>query len=191
MLCPDYPLRTPRLTLRPFRAEDLDDLYAIQSREDVARYLYWSPRSRDEVREALAKKVSQSAIREEGEVLALAVVLTGTGRVVGDVILMWTSREHRQGEVGFVFHPDEHGKGLAGEATRVMLGLGFGGLGLHRIVGRCDARNLASARLMERLGMRREAHFVQNEFVKGEWCDELVFAVLAEEWRSDQRARGA
>jgi RimJ/RimL family protein N-acetyltransferase len=172
--------------LRPFRAEDLDDLYAIQSREDVARYLYWSPRNRDEVRKALEKKARQSAIVDEGDGLALAAVLTETGRVVGEVILNWLSREYRQGEVGFVFHPDQHGKGLAGEASQVVIELGFDGLGLHRIIGRCDARNVASARLMERLGMRREAHFVQNEFVKGEWCDELVYAVLAEEWRKAQ-----
>jgi RimJ/RimL family protein N-acetyltransferase len=187
VLRPDYPLRTPRLTLRPFRAGDLDDLRDIQSREDVARYLYWSPRGRDEVRESLKTKVTQSAIEDEGDVLAVAVELTGTGRVVGDVILAWRSREYRQGEVGFVFHPDWHGRGFAAEATRVVLALGFDGLGLHRIAGRCDARNTASARLMRRLGMRREAHFVQNEFVKGEWCDELVYAVLAEEWRAQDR----
>jgi RimJ/RimL family protein N-acetyltransferase len=181
---PDYPLRTDRLTLRPFQAEDLDDLHAIQSREDVARYLYWSPRDRDEVRKTLAERIGQSAIEDEGDVLFLAVVLTETRRVVGNVTLRWRSREHRQGEIGFVFHPDHHGKGFAAEATRVILRLGFDNLGLHRIVGRCDARNAASARLMERLGMRREAHLVQNEFVKGEWCDELVYAILAPEWRS-------
>jgi RimJ/RimL family protein N-acetyltransferase len=184
VLRPDYPLRTPRLTLRPFEAEDFDDLHAMQSREDVARYLYWSARNRDEVRESLKTKVTQPAIEDEGDVLALAVELTGTGRVIGDVILVWLSRAYRQGEVGFLFHPDQHGQGFAAEATRVVLGLGFDGLGLHRIVGRCDARNTASARLMQRLGMRREAHFVQNELVKGEWCDELVYAVLAEEWRA-------
>jgi RimJ/RimL family protein N-acetyltransferase len=184
MLRPDYPLRTDRLTLRPFEAEDLDDLYAIQSREDVARYLYWSPRNRTQVGEVLEKKARQSAIEDEGAELALAVVLAETGRVVGEVILTWLSRQYRQGEVGFVFHPDQHGKGLAGEATRVILGLGFDDLMLHRIIGRCDARNAASARLMQRLGMRREAHFVQNEFVKGDWCDEQVYAILAEEWRT-------
>jgi RimJ/RimL family protein N-acetyltransferase len=63
-----------------------------------------------------------------------------------------------------------------------MLRLGFEGLGLHRIVGRCDARNRASAKVMERLGMRREAYFRQNEIVRGEWTDELVYAMLADEW---------
>ena len=65
---------------------------------------------------------------------------------------------------------------------RLLLRLGFEELGLHRIIGRCDGRNTASAKVMERLGMRREAHFRQNELVKGEWCDELVYAMLAEEW---------
>ena len=63
-----------------------------------------------------------------------------------------------------------------------MLQISFGQFGLHRIIGRCDARNTASSGLLERLGMRREAHFRQNEYVKGEWCDELVYAILAEEW---------
>jgi RimJ/RimL family protein N-acetyltransferase len=82
-------------------------------------------------------------------------------------------------------HPEHHGRGLAGEAAAVLLRLGFEDLGLHRVIGRfdgrCDGRNTASAKVMERLGMRREAHFRQNELVKGEWCDELVYAILAEE----------
>jgi RimJ/RimL family protein N-acetyltransferase len=68
-----------------------------------------------------------------------------------------------------------------------MLGLGFGGLRLHRIVGRCDGRNLSSAQLMERLGMRREAHLVENEYVKGEWTDELIYAMLDREWQARHR----
>ena len=65
-----------------------------------------------------------------------------------------------------------------------MLRLGFEELDLHRIVGRLDARNTASARVLERLGMRLEAHLRENEFVKGEWVSELIYAVLAGEWRS-------
>ncbi len=64
-----------------------------------------------------------------------------------------------------------------------MLRLGFEELGLHRIIGRCDARNIASGRLMERLEMRREAHLIESEFVKGEWADELVYAILDREWQ--------
>jgi len=67
-----------------------------------------------------------------------------------------------------------------------MLRLGFEGLGLHRITGRLDGRNAASARVLERLGMRREAHLVENELVKGEWTDEVVYAMLDREWRAAQ-----
>lgn len=186
MLRPEYPIATARLLLRPFREDDLDDLHAIQSRDDISRYLYWSARSREEVADVIADRMTMSAIEEEGDILVLAAELRETGTVIGDVNLGWESEEHRKGEFGFVFHPDYHGRGYAGEAAVEMLRLGFEGLGLHRIVGRADGRNKASARLMEKLGLRREAHFVENEMVKGEWTDEVVYAMLATEW-ADRR----
>jgi RimJ/RimL family protein N-acetyltransferase len=188
VLRPAYPLETTRLVLRPFTADDLDALYAIQSRPDVARYLYWKPRDLEQVRAVLATKVHQTILDSEGQGLSLAVVRRDTGGLVGEIKLFWLSAEHRLGEIGYVFHPDHGGKGLATEAARVGLALGFGALGLHRIIGRLDARNSASARLLERLGMRREAHFVRNEFIKGEWTEEVVYAQLEEEWRAGQGA---
>ena len=183
MLTAEQAIRTDRLLLRAYTEDDLDAVYAVQSREDVTRYLYWGPRSREEARESLRLKIASSALREEGDDLTLAVVLPETGTVIGDVLLIWRSREHRQGEIGYIFHPDHGGRGYATEAAAVMVRLGFEGLGLHRVFGRLDARNTASARVLERLGMRREAHLVQNEFVRGEWTDELVYAVLEDEWR--------
>ena len=184
MIRPTYPLLTERLALRPFADDDLDALYEIQRREDVARYLYWGPRSRDEVREALAIRQGMTSLDAEGDGLVLAAVLRDSGTLVGDFTLRWLSREHRQGEIGFILHPDHQGRGYGTEAAPVLLRIGFEGLGLHRIIGRCDGRNAASARLMARLGLRREAHLRENEFVKGEWCDELVYAMLASEWRA-------
>lgn len=184
VLTPELPIRTDRLLLRLYTEDDLDDVYAIQRRSDVARYLYRGPRNLDEARESLAKKIASNRLRTEGDDLTLAVVLPETGRVIGDVLLMWVSGEHRQGEIGYVFHPDHGGHGYATEAARVMLRLGFEGLGLHRIAGRLDARNTASAGVLERLGMRREALLVQNELVKGEWTDEMIYAILKDEWRA-------
>jgi RimJ/RimL family protein N-acetyltransferase len=182
MLRPKYPLITERLLLRPFGNGDLDAVYAIQSRDDVTRYLYWGPRSRFQAREMLERRKRMTAIAREGDGLYLAAVLKDVGILVGDFTLAWRSREHQLGEIGFELHPDHQGKGYATEATAVLLRLGFEELGLHRIIGRCDGRNLASARLMERLGMRREAHLRENELIKGEWTDELVYAMLASEW---------
>ena len=183
MLRPAYPIETARLILRPFARGDLDDLYSFHSRPDVARYLYWDARTRDAVRGALDRKVDERAIVDEGGRITLAVARRDDPRVIGEVMMRWLSREHRQGELGYVFHPEFGGHGYATEAAREMLRLGFDGLSLHRMVGRCDARNVASARVMERLGMRLEAHLVQNEWFKGEWGDELVYAMLASEWK--------
>ena len=183
MLRPDYPIITERLRLRAFRSDDLDALNSFQSRADVARYLYWGPRSRAESAAALAKRVHSAELQKEGQFIAVAVELTETGQLIGDLNLDYLSSEHRSGEIGFIFHPDFHGQGYAAEAATEMLRLGFEDLGLHRIIGRCDGRNTASASLMERLGMRKEAHLRENEMVKGEWADELVFAILEDEWK--------
>jgi RimJ/RimL family protein N-acetyltransferase len=181
---PQYPLETERLLLRPFVAEDFEALLAIYSRAEVARYLYSGPMSEDEVRASLERKIGQTAIRAERENLSLAVVLKATSELIGACTLFYLSSLHRQGEIGFVFHPDHHGRGFATEAARLLLRLAFEELDLHRVIGRLEARNTASARVLERLGMRQEAHFVENEFVKGEWQSELVFALLAREWRA-------
>ncbi|GAA3128757.1 GNAT family N-acetyltransferase [Streptosporangium carneum] len=184
MLKPSYPIRTERLILRPFASGDLDELHAIQSLPEVTRYLYWEPRELEQVAEALETRMKQSALTEEGQALALAVELAATGELIGDSVLFWHSAQHRSGEIGYVSHPRHHGRGYAAEVAHVLLELGFDGLDLHRIVGRLDGRNAASARVLERLGMRREAHLVENEMVKGEWVDEIVYAILQREWRA-------
>jgi len=194
MLKPAYPIYTARLILRPYHREDIDDLTAIQSHPSVARYLYWEPRDRAATSADLDRKLSESAIDQVGDRLSLAVVWRAVDRLVGGVSLRWLSQEDGTGEIGYVFHAGYGGRGLATEAASAVLRLGFkppidGGLGLHRVIGRLDARNTPSARVLERLGMRREAHFVENEFVKGEWTDEVVYSILHREWlaRRDPR----
>jgi RimJ/RimL family protein N-acetyltransferase len=186
VLEPRFPLETERLLLRPYTGDDLEALYAMHSRSDVARYLYWGPRTKDEARAALEKKVASTAVRSEGDVLALAAISRAGGELVGDFVLQWVSEEHRQGEIGFIVHPDHQGLGYATEAGRVLLRLAFEDLKLHRVVGRLEVRNAASARVLEKLGMRREAHLVENEWVKGEWQSELVYAILDREWQAAQ-----
>ena len=174
-------LHTPRLVLRPSRLDDLEHILPLHADPEVIRYLYWEPRSREEVRTILEKRLATPVPAPENQALVLAVVERG-GALVGEMTLIWRSHAHRGGEIGFVFLTAVHGRGYALEASEAVLRLAFERFGFRRIYGRCDARNAASARLMERLGMRREAHLVQNEFVKGEWTDEVVFAMLRSEW---------
>ena len=179
----DYPIETPRLILRPFQKRDLDDLYAYYALPEVTRYLYCKPHTLQEARDTLTKKMKAVHLRKEGQRLVLAVEEKTSGKVMGEVGILWKSKDQRTGEIGYVFNPAYQGQGYATESAREMLRLGFETCAFHRVIACCDARNTASARLMERLGMRREAHLVENEMIKGEWTDELIYAMLEREWK--------
>lgn len=187
-LAPTYPLTTERLLLRPLDpATDVEALHAYQSLPEVCRYVPYEPRSREQVAERLAAaETTRAELAEEGQYLDLAVVLRATGELIGDVLLFWHSEKHRSGEIGYALHPAHHGRGFVTEAARAMLRLAFDDLGLHRVVGRIDERNHASAAVLERLGMRREAVLVENEWFKGGWSTGVVYAMLDREWRALQ-----
>jgi len=185
---PDLPIRTERLALRAFEAEDHAALLALHEREDVTRYLPFGARDAEAVREVLARKMAATGLDHEGGALELAATLSADGRLVGDVSLFHRSTTHRAAEVGYVFDPTFHGRGLATEATAALLEIAFDHVGYHRVYGRLDARNTASARVLEKVGMRREAHLVENEWLKGEWTDEVIYAVLDREWAAQRLA---
>jgi RimJ/RimL family protein N-acetyltransferase len=155
----DYsePIRTERLVLRAFEPRDSDAVHAMRSNPDVVRYLYWDVHTKDQARRALEDRIRFRSIHREGDVLALAAVLHGADDMVVDLILRCVSEEHSLGEIGYIVHPAHQGNGYATEAARAVL---------------------------EKLGMRREAHLVENEWVKGEWQSEVIYAMLAREWRS-------
>ena len=174
------------MTLRPFEAGDLGALHDLFSREDVCRYLRWEPMDLDHARAKLEQRLRETRIESDGDALMFAAVEEATGRVVGELMLRLESAASRQGEVGWSFHPDVQGRGLATEGAREMLRVGFDELGLHRIAAEGDPRNVASVRVMEKVGMRREALFVENEFLKGEWVGEIVCAILEAEWHGER-----
>lgn len=130
------------------------------------------------------RSAGDGQLTDEGQPLMAGVELPvgQRGIVIGDIVLFWGSREHASGEIGYIFHPDYAGRGFATEAVRALLGIAFGTYGLHRVTARIDARNVASLRLAERVGMRQEAHLVENEWFKGAWSDEIDYALLQREW---------
>jgi RimJ/RimL family protein N-acetyltransferase len=179
---PDWPVETNRLTLRPFVEGDLDAVHAMRSDPGVVRYLYGEVQSRDETRTSLEQKIAAPAWGQEGDWLSAAAVERESGLIVGDMALHWVSERDRTAEIGFVFDPGHQGKGFATEAAGALIDWVFEEAGFHRVIGRAEARNAASARVLEKLGMRLEAHLVENEWVKGEWQSELVYAILEREW---------
>ncbi len=177
------PIETERLLLRAFQPGDFDALLRLHGDADLVRWIPWGPRSRAEVQEVLERKIAQTELREPGGGVALAVELRASGEFVGELTLAYASREHSLGEIGFMLGRDHQGRGYATEGGREVLRIAFEELGLHRVIGRVDARNAASAQVLERLGMRREAHLLDNEWIKGEWTSECAYGMLESEWR--------
>jgi RimJ/RimL family protein N-acetyltransferase len=186
---PDWPLDTERLTLRPFVESDFEAMHAMRSNPKVVLYLYEEPFSPEQTRDLLTRKMAVTAWAHEDDWFSVAVVERSSGATVGDIAFHWVSERDRTAEIGFVFDPRHQGKGFATEAARAVVDWAFATAGMHRVVGRTEARNAASARVLEKLGMRLEAHFVENEWVKNEWQSELFYSVLDREWSASSSDR--
>ncbi|MEU8528575.1 MULTISPECIES: GNAT family N-acetyltransferase [Streptomyces] len=179
---PPYPVRRERFALRPVRVDDLDAVHAHRSLPEVARYLPHEPHTREMTADTLGRVIAGESLAEPGNWLDLAVE-DASGRVVGEVLLK-RDEQPLTGEVGFAFHPDVHGTGIATEAVAVTLDIAFDSFGWRRIVGICNVENTASAALMRRIGMRHEAVWRKESYAKGLWNNFQQFAVLDSEWRT-------
>jgi RimJ/RimL family protein N-acetyltransferase len=179
------PIRTQRLLLRQLRAADARDLLAYRGNPDVCRYLMHGPQDAASVEAFIDERADpvSPGLAEGRLVLAVQV----DGRVIGDVTVKFGPPEHGQAEIGWAFNPADSGKGYATESARALIDRCFEDWGVHRVYAEMDPRNRASARLCERLGMRREAHLREESRFKGEWGDLLVYAVLASEWIAGER----
>ena len=174
-------LETPRLFVRRFRDADLQPFVAYRAHPDVARYQSWS--DYDEAR-GRALIASMQAVQPgvPGQWFQFALEAREGGVLVGDLAFKVSEAEPREAEVGFTLAPGHQGKGYGTEALRALLGYAFGTLGLHRVYAVTDALNAPAAALLERVGMRREAHYVENVWFKGAWGSELLYAMLEREW---------
>ncbi|MGN6743273.1 MAG: GNAT family N-acetyltransferase [Amnibacterium sp.] len=180
---PRLPIRTARLELRPLVPGDREALLAYRSDPETCRYLPFEPQTAAEVERYLATRAAHRALEGADGSLSFAAV-RADGTLVGDLILFVRSLPAECLEVGWVFSPEHRGRGYATEAAHAVLAVAFEEAAAHRVVARMDPGNGASARVAERLGMRREALLVEDERVKGEWRDTLYFAMLAREWRA-------
>jgi len=169
------------LILRRFRDSDLPALLAYRNDPEVARYQSWSVNDQSGLKDFIQ---SQKSLQPgtPGEWFQLAIALKSTNELIGDCVLRTGMEDSRQGEIGFTLARRHQGKGFAFEAVSAFLEYAFTKLGLHRVVAITDCENAASIRLLERLEMRREGHFLQSIQNKGEWRDEFQYAILCGEW---------
>ena len=176
-------LRTPRLILRRFRPSDLPRFCAYRSDPRVARYQSWESCSEEEGRRLLEGQLTLHPDMP-GTWFQFAIELGESGELIGDCGLHTCADRPGQSEIGFTLAFEHQGRGYAIEAVRCVLDYVFGKLGKHRVIAVTDARNAPAARLLEGVGMRREGHFIENDWFKGGWADEYQYALLEREWRA-------
>ena len=171
---------TERLLLRPFRDEDLEPFVAYRADPEVARFQSWSSFDADGRR--FLELIRATPPFTPGRWTQLVVERRDTGEHIGDCAVQMGGEEPQVAQLGYTFAREHQGHGFATEAARALVTHLFTARGIRRVYALTDARNGGSVRVLERLGMRREGHMVEASFHKGEWCDELLYAVLAHEW---------
>ena len=181
-------IETERLILRPLRMSDVDDLYEYQSHPEIVRYIPWPERTREQVIEALEKHApnSKSELKEVGDYILLAWELKDSGKVIGQSNAGYESSRDQLADIGWVTHQNFQRQGFAFEATKALMAHIFSSSSVHRIIANIDTRNPESARLADKLGMRREGEFKDSEFFKGDWCSMWLYAILKEEFKYAQ-----
>jgi RimJ/RimL family protein N-acetyltransferase len=167
--------------LRPFTETDLPAFIAYRNDPMVARYQSWEGISDAE---ASAFLQEQKALQPgtPGQGMQIALEYKDTGTLVGDCYFIIHKHDAQQAEIGYTLARAQQGQGFATQAVSCLLTYAFVQHHLHRITAITDCENVASVALLERLGMRREGHFLQNVWFKGKWGDEYLYAILKEEW---------
>jgi ribosomal-protein-alanine N-acetyltransferase len=178
-----FPIVTERLALREFRHDDEEDVHEYGGDPKVSIYTDWGPNTRAQSRDHLAMRLRHQSDWPRSDI-SLAVELRAEPKVIGSASLWLTDPSNRTASFGYAFNRSFWNKGYATETSRALLRVAFDVLRLHRVFATCDARNIASRRVMEKLGMRREAEFRQDVFQKGEWRNSYLYAILETEWRT-------
>lgn len=177
---------TSRLWLRSFKLEDIDGFVAYRSDPENARYQSWDAPFPFVAAVRFINEMMQLTPATPGTWYQIAIERKTDGRLIGDCAVHFLDAQPRQAEIGFTLDRAAQGMGYATEAVRRVLAYLFDALDYHRVVGICAVENVRSARLLERVGMRREAHFIENDWIKGVWTSEYHYAVLQREWRARQ-----
>lgn len=172
----------PRIGLRELTMEDVDEVLAVYGSPETTEHLSFEPRTRDQVSQIVARSIA-SATEEPRTEYALAAIERDTGRLVGFGRIAMDPHQQRAATFGFALRPDAWGVGYGLETVRLLLGLGFDDLGLHRVWGARSPLNEASAKTMTAAGMVEEGTIREHIRKAGKWRDSVVHAILDREWR--------
>jgi RimJ/RimL family protein N-acetyltransferase len=184
-MLPALSLQTERLCLREFRPEDGPAIYEIQRHPAYVRFYPWEQVRPQDSQQWVDEFVSwqQQTPRVKYQ---FAFSEIGSERIIGNCGVRIDDLKHRQGNMGYEVHPDYWGRGYASEAAAAMVRFAFSTLHLHRLWALCVSENIASWKVLEKMHMRREGHFRERVYFKGQWHDHYHYGLLASEWRAQQ-----
>ena len=177
-------ITTDRLLLREFVVDDWPAVLAYQQNPRYLRLYPWTERTEAEARDFVRMFVDQQAESPRRK-FQLAVSLPDSGLLIGNCGIRRKPENDWEADIGYELAPDYWGRGYATEAARAIVSFGFRELGLHRISSWCIADNAASARVLERVGLKLEGQLRQNEYFKGRWWDTLRYGMPVGEWRAE------
>ncbi|MFT4622616.1 MAG: RimJ/RimL family protein N-acetyltransferase [Myxococcota bacterium] len=170
---------TQRMRVREFTRADVEPFSRYRAQPEVAAYQSWTTFTLDDGH-ALFERMQGVPFGTVGHWFQLAVEDRSSGRLLGDLALHFFATS--QVEIGFTLDPQHQGQGFAQEAVRGCLAHLFESRDIHRVRSVTDVENAAAVRLLEAVGFRQEAHFVDATWFKGAWGSEYVYAMLAREW---------
>lgn len=176
-------IKTTRLLIRPIQMEDTNSIFIYRSNAAVNQYQSWIPKTIYDVHDFIINKVSPE-FNISGTWFQFVIIKNENGELIGDIGVHFLDSDVFQVELGCTLNKDHHGKGYATEALKQTINYLFDEWNKHRIIASIDPRNLPSVSLFERLGFRQEAYFKQSLFINGEWADDLVYAILKDEWNA-------
>ncbi len=175
-------LETERLVLREFRKDDWKVVHEYAVDPEVVRYMPWGPNDERDTKDFIARALA-SQLEDPRTKFEFAITVAATDRLIGGTGIRISRPESLGADMGYCLRRDVWSDGYATEAARAVVAFGFERLGLHRIFATCDIENAASARVLGKAGMRREAHFREDEWVRGQWRSSYLYAILVQEWK--------
>ncbi len=175
-------LETKRLILRPITIDDKYEVFEYRSDIETNKYQGWIPTTISDV-ETFIGKVSKQ-INEPNTWFQFIIIEKEPQKIIGDLGIHFFDNENRQAEIGCTLNKHFQNKGYATESVKSVIDYLFKGLGKHRIIASIDPENKNSIRLVERIGFRKEAHFVESLFINGKWVDDLIYAMIEKDWEN-------
>lgn len=183
----DVVFETLSLRVQPVRLDDLAGVRAYAADPQVMRYFLLDLDSEEKIAAFLADGV---AVRQQSPALRRLHLFSAFARTdgafVGSGLIEIDADSRASAEIGYMLCREVWGRGYASELARALVAHGLRDLGLHRVWGKCDARNLASARVLEKCGMQREGLLREHVWLDGQWRSSLVFGILRQEWEAGQ-----